>query len=79
VSFSTWQLAGVAAGFILAVVEYLVFGALAGRMFETRHAGPDALEREQSAKTLRVIRAVLACQLAFFPVLGYGIGSLVEA
>ena len=78
-SFSTWQLAGVAAGFTLAVVEYFVLGALAVRMFETRHAGPDALPREQSAKTLRVIRAVLAFQLAVFPVLGYGIGSLVEA
>ena len=74
-----WGLVGAAVGFVLAAVEYFVFGALAVRMFEARYAGMDAPEREQSGKTLRVIKAVLACQLAVLPLLGYGIGSLVEA
>ena len=47
-SFSTWQLVGVAALFILAVVEYFVLrSGWRLRTLETRHAGPDALPRDQ--------------------------------
>ncbi len=77
--FSTWALAGLAAGFLFAVVDYLILLPLIERPMRAGLARLVPPERERAEGRLRVIRLIFAWQFLVFPIVGYVLGRVIDA